>query len=89
MNIVAEGSIFTIGAHICLEILGPLLYTWELITSNSLYYRGSSLYKSFLNNLLDVCLYMGRIYVFLVKYHSDGDLLFDEKYVNHSHVYKL
>ena len=44
---------------------------------------------SFLNNLLDVCLYMGRIYAFLVKYQSDGVLLFNEKYVNHSHVYKL
>ena len=40
-------------------------------------------------NLLDVCLYMGRIYAFLVKYQSDGVFLFNEKYVNHSHVYKL
>ena len=38
--------------------------------SNSLYYRGSSLRKSFLNNLLDVCLYMGRIYAFLVMHLS-------------------
>ena len=52
-------------------------------------YRGTSRRKSFLNNLLDVCLYMGRIYAFLVKYQSDGVLLFNEKYVNHSHVYKL
>jgi hypothetical protein len=27
---------------------------------------------------------MGRIYAFLVKYQSDGVLLLDEKYVNHS-----
>ena len=54
--------------------------------SNSLNYRGTSRRKSFLNNLLDVCLYMGRIYAFLVKYPSDGVLLFNEKYVNHSHV---
>ena len=74
---------------ICLEILGPLLYTWEWITSNSPNYRGTSWRKSFLNNLLDVCLYMGRIYAFLVKYQSDGVLLFNEKYVNHSYVYKL
>ena len=29
---------------------------------------------------------MGRIYALLVKYPSDGVLLFNEKYVNHSHV---
>ena len=46
-------------------------------------YRGTSQRKSFLNKLLDVCLYMGRIYAFLVKYQSDGILLL---YVNHSHV---
>ena len=57
--------------------------------SNSPNYRGTSRRKSFLNNLLDVYLYMGRIYAFLVKYQSDGVLLFNEKYVNHSHVYKL
>ena len=38
--------------------------------------------------LLDVCLYMGRIYAFLIKYQSDGVLLINEKYVNHSRVYK-
>ena len=32
---------------------------------------------------------MGRIYALLVKYQLDGVLLFHEKYVNHSHVYKL
>ena len=30
---------------------------------------------SFNNYLLDVCLYMGRIYAFLVKYQRDGVLL--------------
>ena len=57
--------------------------------SNSPNYRGTSRRKFFLNNLLDVYLYMGRIYALLVKYQSDGVLLFNEKYVNHSHVYKL
>ena len=57
--------------------------------SNSPNYRGISRHKSFLNNLLDVCLYMERIYAFLVKYQSDGILLFKEKYVNHSNVYNL
>ena len=66
-----------------------VIYIWEWITSNSPNYRGTSWRKSFLNNLLDVCLYMGRIYAFLVKYQSDGVLLFNGKYVNDSHVYKL
>ena len=36
-----------------------------------------------------MCLYMERIYAFLVKHQLDGVLLFNEKYVDHSHVYKF
>ncbi len=36
-----------------------IIYTWELITSNSINYRGTPWRNSFLNSLLDVYLYMG------------------------------
>ena len=45
--------------------------------------------RSRLSSWLHVCLYMGKIYAFLIKYQSDGVLLFNEKYANHSHAYKL